>query len=190
MNYDFDSYLLYEVSQTVTYAVRIRVILRSQVDGDVLKKAAEKAFRRFPYFARTVSVDEKGGYVLEPCDRPITVTSDETAAPDLAALPDEEPLGEYNGGDSFMPISDYMELASGAPNIGQVYYPITIEKKQLLRFARENDGSPNSQADIFDPYEKHHSTVKDACELAERLGADRTDEWWHSSLYLHHSKKK
>lgn len=27
-----------------------------------------------------------------------------------------------------------------------------------------------SQADVFDPYEKHHSTVKDACELAEELG--------------------
>ena len=27
----------------------------------------------------------------------------------------------------------------------------------------------HSQADIFAPYEKHHSTVKDACELAERL---------------------
>ncbi|MBR4320579.1 MAG: MBL fold metallo-hydrolase, partial [Oscillospiraceae bacterium] len=26
-----------------------------------------------------------------------------------------------------------------------------------------------SQRDIFDPYEKHHSTVKDACELAEML---------------------
>lgn len=26
-----------------------------------------------------------------------------------------------------------------------------------------------SQADIFDPYEKHYSTLKDACELAERL---------------------
>ena len=26
-----------------------------------------------------------------------------------------------------------------------------------------------SQRDIFSPYEKHHSTVKDACELAERL---------------------
>ena len=26
-----------------------------------------------------------------------------------------------------------------------------------------------SQADMFDPYEKHHSTVKDACQLAERL---------------------
>ena len=28
----------------------------------------------------------------------------------------------------------------------------------------------DSQADIYKPYEKHHSTVKDACELAERLG--------------------
>lgn len=27
----------------------------------------------------------------------------------------------------------------------------------------------SSQADIFDPYEKHHSTVKDACILAEKL---------------------
>lgn len=27
-----------------------------------------------------------------------------------------------------------------------------------------------SQADIFKPYEKHHSTVKDACILAEKLG--------------------
>lgn len=26
------------------------------------------------------------------------------------------------------------------------------------------------EADIFRPYEKHHSTVKEACELAERLG--------------------
>jgi len=28
----------------------------------------------------------------------------------------------------------------------------------------------HAQADIFKPYAKHHSTVKDACELAERLG--------------------
>ena len=27
-----------------------------------------------------------------------------------------------------------------------------------------------AQADIFDPYKKNHSTVKDACELAEGLG--------------------
>ena len=37
-----------------------------------------------------------------------------------------------------------------------------------------------SQADIFDPYEKHHSTVKDACELAERLGV--------KNLLLYHTE--
>ena len=26
-----------------------------------------------------------------------------------------------------------------------------------------------SQADIFSPYQKHHSTVKDACELANKM---------------------
>ena len=39
-----------------------------------------------------------------------------------------------------------------------------------------------SQADIFDPYEKHHSTVKDSCELAEKLGV--------KNLLLYHTKDK
>lgn len=39
-----------------------------------------------------------------------------------------------------------------------------------------------SQADVFDPYEKHHSTVKDACELAERLGV--------KNLLLYHTEDK
>ncbi len=39
-----------------------------------------------------------------------------------------------------------------------------------------------SQADIFKPYEKHHSTVKDACELAENLGV--------KNLLLYHTEDK
>ena len=39
-----------------------------------------------------------------------------------------------------------------------------------------------SEADIFDPYEKHHSTVKDACELAERMGV--------KNLLLYHTEDK
>ena len=39
-----------------------------------------------------------------------------------------------------------------------------------------------SQADIFDPYEKHHSTVKDACELAQRLGVE--------NLLLYHTEDR
>jgi len=40
----------------------------------------------------------------------------------------------------------------------------------------------NSLADIFDPYEKHHSTVKDASELAERLKV--------KNLILYHTEDK
>lgn len=39
-----------------------------------------------------------------------------------------------------------------------------------------------SQADIFAPYEKHHSTVKDACELAEKLNV--------RNLLLYHTEDK
>ena len=35
---------------------------------------------------------------------------------------------------------------------------------------------------IFNPYEKHHSTVKDACELAEKLGV--------KNLLLYHTEDR
>ena len=38
------------------------------------------------------------------------------------------------------------------------------------------------EADIFKPYEKHHSTVKDACELAEKLNVN--------NLVLYHTEDK
>lgn len=40
----------------------------------------------------------------------------------------------------------------------------------------------DSQADIFNPYEKHHSTVKDACEIAEKLGV--------RNLLLYHTEDR
>lgn len=40
----------------------------------------------------------------------------------------------------------------------------------------------HSEADIFNPYEKHHSTVKDACELAEKLEVQ--------NLLLYHTEDK
>jgi ribonuclease Z len=39
-----------------------------------------------------------------------------------------------------------------------------------------------SQADVFHPYEKHHSTVKDACAIAEKLRA--------KNLILYHTEDK
>ena len=40
----------------------------------------------------------------------------------------------------------------------------------------------DSQADRFHPYEKHHSTVKDACQLAEELNV--------KYLLLYHTEDK
>lgn len=40
----------------------------------------------------------------------------------------------------------------------------------------------HSQAEIFDPYEKHHSTVRDACQTAARLGVE--------NLLLYHTEDK
>lgn len=40
----------------------------------------------------------------------------------------------------------------------------------------------HGQADVFHPYEKHHSTVKDACELAEGLGVE--------NLVLYHTEDR
>lgn len=40
----------------------------------------------------------------------------------------------------------------------------------------------HSQADVFRPYEKHHSTVADACRLAEKMGVE--------NLVLYHTEDK
>ena len=39
-----------------------------------------------------------------------------------------------------------------------------------------------AERDVFDPYEKHHSTVKDACQLAEKLQV--------RNLLLYHTEDK
>lgn len=73
MKYDFDSYLLYEVTASSLYTAKVVAELRVPVHGEVLREAAGKAFRRFPYYARTVRMDEHGAFVLEPCEKPICV---------------------------------------------------------------------------------------------------------------------
>ena len=56
MKNGFDTYTLYEIKKRNVYSVRIRVVLTSPVNGEVLKSASEKAFRRFPYYARKAVV--------------------------------------------------------------------------------------------------------------------------------------
>ena len=217
MKYDFDSYLLYEVTPSSLYTAKVVVELNVPVNGDILREAAQKAFRRFPYYSRTVRLDDHGAYVLEPCDKPICVFEEgeqvvlgteqtnrllfaitygpntvyfnfchnfcggcgammwikstlwhyltdegyaidsegiltpdspippeETAVPDPESFPEEEVIGRYTGGDSYVPIQDYVPYLTNPSKGGRVFYPITIDKSALMKYARENDGSPNS----------------------------------------------
>ena len=217
MKYDFDSYLLYEVTSSSLYTAKVVVELNIPVHGEVLREAAQKAFRRFPYYSRTVRRDDQGAFVLEPCEKPICVFEEgdqvtlgteqtngllfaitygpstvyfnfchnfcggcgammwikstlwqyltdegyevdsegiltpgspippeETAVPDPESFPEEEVIGRYTGGDSYVPIKDYLPYLTNPSKGGQVFYPITIDKSALMKFARENDGSPNS----------------------------------------------
>ena len=215
--YDFDSYTLYEIKKRNVYSVKIRVILKEAVNGAVLKPAAEKAFKRFPYYSRTVGLNEEGAYIFDDCQMPIRViegdrvitlgteetngllfaitfednniffnfahnfcggcgamrwikstlwqyltdlgqqvdktgimtcdtpiTPEEQAEPDSSSLPFGDPVGKLNfTTDSYVPINDYIERMKDPARV-DAYYPITIPKKELIKYAHDNDGSPNS----------------------------------------------
>ena len=218
MKYEFDSYLLYEVTPAVAYTVRVKIQMKETVDGQILRQAAERAFRRFWYFARTVRIGSDDAFILEnsgmpivvkeETDQPVVLGSAETnglyfcitytdktiyfnfthnfcggsgampwiqatlwqyltdryhvmidktgivtpddpvyaremAYPDSESLPDDEPLGGYKGGNSYVPMDEYMTYFSN-PAVGTVFYPIEIGNKELIKYAKENDGSPNS----------------------------------------------
>lgn len=72
------------------------------------------------------------------------VTAEETAVPDLASLPADEPPAIPQAGNSVGVTADYMEMMRNPGSMGQFYYSISIEKAELMKYVRENDGSPNS----------------------------------------------
>ena len=71
------------------------------------------------------------------------VYAQEIVYPDAQALPDDEPLGGYKGGNSYIPMDEYMTYFQD-PSKGTVFYPIGIGNSDLIKYAKENDGSPNS----------------------------------------------
>ena len=68
-----DTYLLYEYMEKLPFTVRMKVCLDEQVDRKLLKKAAQEAISRFPYFSVKIGLDEGQNYILEHNDKPIAV---------------------------------------------------------------------------------------------------------------------
>ena len=51
MKYSPDAYLLHESGKFITFNIRVKIVMKEDVDYEILKKAAEKAFGRFPYYS-------------------------------------------------------------------------------------------------------------------------------------------
>ena len=73
MKYSPDAYLLHESNKFITFNIRIKVVMKDKIEYESLKRAAEKAFTRFPYYSKQIHIDEDGGVDLIPNPRTIRV---------------------------------------------------------------------------------------------------------------------
>ena len=73
MKYSIDTYPLYKDEKRFAFVVRAKMRMKEPVEVDVLRAAANKAIKRYPYFAVKVEVDESGSYVRVPNDKEIAV---------------------------------------------------------------------------------------------------------------------
>jgi hypothetical protein len=73
MKFSPDAYLLHESSNTITFNIRIKVVMKDEVNGETLRIAAEKAFTRFPYYSKQIYIDQDGGIDLIKNPRTIKV---------------------------------------------------------------------------------------------------------------------
>ena len=69
-----DAYLLHESNQIIAFNIRIKVVMKYTIVPNVLTLAAQKAFKRFPYYSKQIHIDEDGGVELIPDSRTICVS--------------------------------------------------------------------------------------------------------------------
>ncbi len=115
--YNPDSYLLYGTAKSPRpcFPIRIRVIMTEAVRGDVLDRAAQRAIKRYPYFAVRVEVDGEGGYVLRHHELPIVVCRTRKKTPSLGAAEVNGHLCfiDYEGCDIYFNIHHGLTGAAG-----------------------------------------------------------------------------
>lgn len=83
---------------------------------------------------------EKGN--IKTADTPFV--EGETAYPDINSLSDDEPLGKVKTDRVYIPAADYLRQLVTAPFKDVKYYELELDSKDFIKYARSNDGSPNS----------------------------------------------
>ena len=137
------------------------------------------------------AIDQSG--ILLP-DTPIP--PEECAEPDVESLSMDPPIGKFHFPmDAFSPRADY---AAFYRNPGSVlcFYPITIPKKALMQYARENDGSPNSilSALLYKMYvreqpEASRFVASIACNYRADVGCPKTYRDMVRQLYVPYDER-
>ncbi len=85
MKYSIDTYRLYADEKVFTFSVRIKVTMKKEVDIDIMRRAANVAIKRYPYFAVKVVLGEDGGYDLVPNEGKVAVLSTTDELPPLGS---------------------------------------------------------------------------------------------------------
>ncbi|MBR2811287.1 MAG: hypothetical protein IKD69_07895 [Solobacterium sp.] len=85
LKHSFDTYRLYQNEGALSYAVRVRVMMKETVDPAVLRLSLNTAIRRYPYFAVKAVLDEDGGYDLIPNREPVVLLKAAERVPQLGS---------------------------------------------------------------------------------------------------------
>lgn len=85
MKYSMDTYRLYSSEKVFSFVIRVRVIMKEEVDMEVLRHAVNVAIKRYPYFSKEVVLGSDGGYDLIPNSREVVVIPTSDSLPYLCS---------------------------------------------------------------------------------------------------------
>lgn len=110
MKYSIDTYPLYKDEKRFAFVVRAKVRMKETVNINVLRTAANKAIKRYPYFAVKIEIDETGSYIRVPNEKEVAVLPMGKKTPDLCSKEVNEHLLflECEGKDIYFNISHSM----------------------------------------------------------------------------------
>lgn len=112
------------------------------------------------------------------------VTAEETFFPDAAALPEDEPIFRYNGGDCNIAIGRVLKFLLNPFVQNNYYYEIEIPSKEMMDYARSIDASPNTLiAAMMYKAVARLFEKKEAPFISGRIAADYRDDIGASKSY-------
>ena len=131
MKYSIVTYRLYADEKIFSFAIRVKVTMKEEVDIDVLRKSVNTAMQRYPYFAKEVVLGEDGGYDLIPNKREVVVLETSKKLPNLCSEEVNRHLlfVDCQGRDMFFNISHSMCGGKGMlPWLQTCVYQYVVDK--------------------------------------------------------------